>query len=421
MEILQIEHDLIPVVTEMELTGVKIDQKLLKQTKSSLLKLQSQYIEKIQSYAKDDININSNGQISTLLFETLSITPKDKNISKNGCYSVNKAHLNKLEGEHPIILLLLKYRRITALLKFCNQLGNTHPKTGRLHASFNQIGTETGRFSSSKPNLQNIPSQEIENNEQDQLKILASNFRKVFIPKKGCQFIGADYSQIELRVMAEYSQDSFLMKAYNEDLDIHKLTAKEVFDIEYDDVTIEQRKVAKSINFGLIYGTTAYGLADSLTQITGNEHSKKDAQKIMTTYFKRFSGVKTCLDNLVQQADKRGHSTTLYGRKRPLSKLQSNKLSKRESGKRMAMNSPIQGTAADIIKLAMIKCDKAIKEKNLKSKIILQVHDELLFEVPNSEMEQMTKLVKDCMENAVNLSIPLEVDLKKGKNWAEVH
>ena len=421
MKILKIEHDLIPVVVEMELTGVKIDQKLLEQTKSSLLILQDEYCNEIQSFSKEKININSNEQISALLFETLSITPKDKNVGKNGSYTVNKAHLAKLEGEHPIISSLLKYRKATALLKFCNQLSNTHPKTGRIHTNFNQIGTETGRFSSSKPNLQNIPNQELEENEKDQLKILGSNFRKVFIPKKGCQFIGADYSQVELRVMTEYSQDPYLLKAYINEIDIHNLTASKVFGINFSEVTKVQRKAAKSINFGLIYGSTAYGLADSLTQKTGEEHSKEDAEKVMTTYFERFSGVKDCLDNLVQQADERGHSTTLYGRKRPLPKLQSNNTKERESGKRMAMNSPIQGTAADIIKIAMIKCDKAIKESNLKSKMVLQVHDELLFEVPNDEIQQMETLVKECMENAVKLSIPLEVDLKTGKNWAEVH
>ncbi len=421
MEILKLEHALIPVVTKMELTGVKIDQKLLQQTQYDLLKLQTQYIDNIQSYTEDQFNINSNEQLSTLLFETLSITPKVENVGKNGCYSVDKAHLNKLIVEHPIIEQLLNYRKATSLLKFCNNLSKTHPKTGRLHASFNQIGTETGRFSSSKPNLQNIPSRKVEEDEQDPLKILESNFRKVFVPKKGCQFIGADYSQVELRVMTEYSRDLFLLKAYSEGLDIHKLTASRVFDIAFDKVDPQQRGVAKTINFGLIYGSTEFGLAESLTQITGKLHSVQDAQKIMNSYFEEFSGVKTCLDNLVHQADERGYSTTLFGRKRPLPKLKSNNTKERESGKRMAMNSPIQGTAADIIKIAMIKCDKAIKQKNLKSKMILQVHDELLFEVPNEEVQQMETLVKNTMENAVQLSIPLEVDLQTGANWAEVH
>jgi DNA polymerase I len=421
MNVLKMEHILIPVVVKMELTGVKIDLKLLKQTQVRLEQLKLQYAEQITGFSKDEININSNAQLSTLLFETLAIIPKDETIGKNGSYKVDKTHLLKLIDEHEIISLLLKYRRVMSLLKDCNQLSKIHPKTGRLHASFNQIGTETGRFSSNKPNLQNVTNVKAEDGEQDELKLLASQFRKVFIPKRGYKFICADYSQIELRVMAEFSQDPFLIKAYTEDIDIHMLTASQIFGIKLSKVTREQRNVAKSINFGLIYGETAYGLAPTLTQITGKHHTVEQAQRIIDDYFGKFKGVKKCLEKLIDQADERGYSTTLFGRKRPILQLQSSKLSIRQAGKRIAMNSPIQGTAADIIKMAMIKCDEAITDNNLKSKMILQVHDELLFEVPNDEMEQMKTLVKETMENAVKLTIPIGVELQTGTNWAMAH
>jgi len=415
------EHQLISVVAKMELAGVKIDLKLLKKTKAKLELLNQQFEHRIKAFTKDGININSNAQLSTLLFETLAITPKDETIGKNGSYKVDKAHLHKLIDQHEIIPLLLKYRRTTSLLKSCKQLSKIHPKTGRLHASFNQIGTETGRFSSSKPNLQNVPNVKAEDDEQDELKLLASQFRKVFIPKRGCKFICADYSQIELRVMAEFSQDLFLLKAYTQNIDIHELTASQIFGIKLSQVTREQRNVAKSINFGLIYGETAHGLAPTLTQITGKHYTVEQAQQIIDDYFNKFSGVKKCLDKLIQQADERGYSTTLFGRKRPIPQLQSSKLAIRQAGKRIAMNSPIQGTAADIIKIAMIKCDEAITDNNLKSKMILQVHDELLFEVPNNEMETMETLVRDTMENAVKLTIPIEIGMQTGVNWAAAH
>lgn len=211
------------------------------------------------------------------------------------------------------------------------------------------------------------------------------------------------------------------MKAYNEDLDIHILTASEIFQIKFNDVTDEQRSIAKSINFGLIYGKTSTGLAESLTEITKKTHSVEHAQKIMDDYFKRFSGVKSFLDGLIVHADKYGYSQTLYGRKRPIPELSSSKISERQKGKRLAMNSPIQGSAADIIKMAMIACDKALTKNNLKSKLVLQVHDELLFEVPNDEVPIMKKLVKFEMENVVKMSIPLEIGLATGKNWAMAH
>jgi len=426
-DILDLEYKTLHVVMQMELDGVKIDLKKCKQTLKQLKKFNEKLIRQIQAFTEDEVNLESPPQLHKLLFETLQLQPKIEKVGKNGCYSTDKSHLKKLIDKHEIVPLLLDYRKTISLINFCKQLQNVNLATKRLHGQFNQTGTATGRFSCSKPNLQNIPNVKLKDGETNKLRILESRFREMFVPKRGCQFICADYSQIEIRVAAEMSQDPFLLKAYNETdsngnkLDVHKLTASEVFEISYSEVTDEQRSIAKSINFGLIYGKTAFGLSATLTEITGKHHSKEQAEDIMSKYFQRFSGVKTCLDALIGFADKHGYSETLYGRRRPIPQLSSSKLSERNAGKRLAMNSPIQGTAADIIKMAMVACDEQIKIKNLKSKLVLQVHDELLFEVPDDEMVVMETLVKNTMENVVRLSIPLEVGLDKGHNWAMAH
>ena len=419
----QIEHNLIRVLAKIELNGVKIDIKKLNGVEHRLLNRLQTTTEKIKRIAGTEINLNSNEQLSTLLFETLELQPKVTSKGKSGLISVDKSHLAKLKDDHDIIPLILDYRKINTLLSFCNQLKEVHPKTKRLHCNLNQIGTATGRFSCSNPNLQNIPNVKLKDreNETDESKILASELREVFIAEKGCVLIGADYSQIELRVMAEISQDSFLLHAYNNGIDIHELTASKVFDCKVSEVTEEQRRIAKTINFGLIYGMSAVGLAESLTVITKKHHSTEDAEKMMSEYFNEFNGVKSCLEGLIEYADYYGHSKTLFGRTRPIPELASNDLKMREKGKRLAMNSPVQGSAADIIKMAMVNCDKAISKKGLQSKIILQIHDELLFEVPENEIEIMENLIKSEMENVVRLSIPLTIELGKGANWAVAH
>jgi DNA polymerase-1 len=412
---------------KMELEGIKIHIKKCKQTLNQLKQLNQRITNQIRAFAKEEINLESPQQLHKLLFETLQLQPKTDNVGKNGCYSTDKSHLKKLADQHEIVPLLLDYRKTISLINFCKQLQNVNPITKRLHGQFNQIGTATGRFSCSKPNLQNIPNPKLKELETNELKILESKFREMFVPKRYCQFICADYSQIEIRVVTEMSLDPFLLKAYTtkddkgENLDVHRLTASEVFNSPYSEVTDEQRSIAKSINFGLIYGKTAFGLSASLTEITGKHHSKEKAENIMSEYFKRFSGVKRCLIDLIDFADQHGYSETLYGRRRPIPQLSSSKLSEREAGKRLAMNSPIQGTAADIIKMAMVACDEQIMARNLKSRLVLQVHDELLFEVPNKEMKVMEQLVRDTMENVVRLSVPLEVGLDKGHNWAMAH
>ncbi|QQQ70343.1 DNA polymerase [Chryseobacterium indologenes] len=417
----QLEHNLIRVLAKIEFNGVKIDIKKLTDVEHRLLNRLRTVTEKITEIAGTEINLNSNEQLSTLLFETLELQPKVTSKGKSGLISVDKLHLAKLKEDHEIIPLLLDYRKINSLLKFCNQLKEIHPKTKRLHCNLNQIGTATGRFSCSNPNLQNIPNVKLKDSETDELKIIASKFREVFIAEKGCVLIGADYSQIELRMMTEMSQDNFLLDAYNKGIDIHELTASKVFNCKVSEVTEEQRKIAKTINFGLIYGMSAVGLAESLSVVIGKHCSTEDAEKMMSDYFAKFNGVQSCLEGLVDYADYHGYSRTLFGRTRPIPELASIDLNIREKGKRLAMNSPVQGSAADIIKMAMVKCDKAITEKGLQSKIILQIHDELLFEVPKSEVEIMEKLIKYEMENVVKLSIPLTIELGKGANWAEAH
>ncbi|NMR34719.1 hypothetical protein HIO71_10930 [Chryseobacterium aquaticum] len=418
-----LEHQLINVLVKIEINGVKIDIKKLNDVEHQLLNRLQTTTEKIMEIAGKEINLNSNEQLSTLLFETLGLQPKVTTKGKSGLISVDKSHLEKLKDDHGIVPLILDYRKTNTLLSFCNQLKEIHPKTKRLHCNLNQIGTATGRFSCSNPNLQNIPNVKLKekDNETDELKIIASKFREVFIAEKGCVLIGADYSQIELRVMAEISQDNFLLDAYNKGIDIHELTACKVFNCKVSEVTEEQRKIAKTINFGLIYGMSAVGLAESLSVITGKHCSTEDAEKMMSDYFAEFNGVKSCLEGLVDYADHHGYSRTLFGRTRPIPELSSNDLSIREKGKRLAMNSPVQGSAADIIKMAMVNCDKVMSEKGLQSKIVLQIHDELLFEVPEDEVAIMEKLIKYEMENVVRLSIPLTIELGKGENWAVAH
>lgn len=419
----QLEHDLIRVLVKIELNGVKIDVKKLTDVECQLLNRLQTTTEKITEIAGTEINLNSNEQLSTLLFETLELQPKVTSKGKSELISVDKSHLENLKDDHKIVALILDYRKINTLLNFCTQLKEVHPKTKRLHCNLNQTGTATGRFSCSNPNLQNIPNVKLKDKESetDELKIIASKFREVFIAEKGCVLIGADYSQIELRVMAEISQDTFLLHAYNNGIDIHELTASKVFNCKISEVSEERRKIAKTINFGLIYGMSAIGLAESLTSITKKHHSTEDAEKMMSEYFSQFKGVESCLEGLVDYADHHSCSRTLFGRTRLIPELASNDMRIREKGKRLAMNSPVQGSAADIIKMAMVNCDKTILEKGLQSKIILQIHDELLFEVPENEVEIMEKLIKHEMENVVGLSIPLTIQLGKGANWAVAH
>ena len=276
---------------------------------------------------------------------------------------------------------------------------------GRIHSTFNQTITATGRISSTEPNLQNIPIR----------MELGRLIRKVFIPEDGFVFVDADYSQIELRVLAHMSGDEKLIEAYREAQDIHRITASQVFHIPFDEVTDLQRRNAKAVNFGIVYGISSFGLSQDLSI------SKKEAAEYIERYFETYPKIKTFLDGLVEDAKKNGYVTTMFGRRRPVPELSSSNFMQRSFGERVAMNAPIQGTAADIIKLAMINVYNALKEHNLRSRLILQVHDELLVETAEDEVETVKQIMLDGMKNAVSLKVPLEVDLKEGKDWLEAH
>ena len=276
---------------------------------------------------------------------------------------------------------------------------------GRIHTTFQNLVTATGRLSSTDPNLQNIPVR----------TELGSEIRRMFVPAEGCVLVDADYSQIELRVLAHMSGDENLIHAYREAQDIHRLTASQVFHIPFDEVTDLQRRNAKAVNFGIVYGISSFGLSQDLSI------SRKEAQEYIQKYFETYPKIKEFLDSCVTEAKEKGYVTTMFGRRRPVPELSSSNFMQRSFGERVAMNSPIQGTAADIIKLAMIEVYNRLKERGLKSRLILQVHDELLVEAHQDEVEEVKQLMTDAMKNAAKLAVVLEVDLKEGRNWLEAH
>ena len=275
----------------------------------------------------------------------------------------------------------------------------------RIHGKFNQTITATGRISSTEPNLQNIPVR----------MALGREIRKVFVPKDDCVFLDADYSQIELRILAHMSDDENLIEAYRESKDIHAATASLVFHVPLDEVTKTQRSNAKAVNFGIVYGISSFGLSQDLSI------SKKEAEKYIDDYFKSYPGIKNYLDNSVKEAKEKGYSTTMFGRRRPIPELKAGNFMQRQFGERVAMNSPIQGTAADIMKIAMINVERELRKNNLKSRIVLQVHDELLVETYKDEISTVQDILVKNMEGAANLHVPLDVDVKEGNNWDEAH
>ncbi|HAF32306.1 MAG TPA: DNA polymerase I, partial [Anaerovibrio sp.] len=359
--------------------------------------------KEIRELAGADFNVNSPKQLGEVLFEKLGLPVIKK--TKTG-YSTNAEVLNQLRGEHPIIEKILSYRLWSKLkstyLDGISQLIDS--VTNRVHTSFNQTVTATGRLSSSDPNLQNIPVRTEE----------GKKIRQLFEPGAGYDYLlSADYSQIELRVLAHMSQDENFIKAFKNNEDIHARTAAEVFGIPMEEVTPTLRRHAKAVNFGIVYGISDYGLSQDLG-IT-----RKEAAGYIDSYFEKCKGVKTFIDKVVEDAHAKGYVQTAYGRRRELPSINSSNYMQRMLAERMAMNTPIQGTAADIIKLAMIKAHKMIKDAKLKSRILLQVHDELVLEVVESEIEAVKSILKDAMENIVSLSVPLSIDISMGKNWAE--
>lgn len=396
-----IEMPLVYTLFDMEIRGIKVNKEELK-TFSDKLAVSIAALEKqIYQLVGEEFNINSPKQLGVILFDKLRLPFGKK--TKTG-YSTSADILEKLIPEHPVISMILEYRQITKLKStYADGLAVYIGKDERIHGKFHQTIAATGRISSTEPNLQNIPIR----------MDLGREIRKVFIPEENFIFLDADYSQIELRVLAHMSEDSRLIDAYKEAQDIHRITASQVFHTPIEEVTSLQRSNAKAVNFGIVYGISSFGLGQGLNI------SKKEAESYITKYFETYPRVKNFLDELVIKGKADGYVTTIFGRRRPIPELSSSNFMQRSFGERVAMNSPIQGTAADIIKIAMIRVNEKLKGLNLRSRLILQIHDELLIETHVDEVEQVSKILKEEMQNAAQMSVPLEVEVKSGANWFE--
>lgn len=399
----EVELPLIEVLAEMEMVGVSIDTQHLKKMSQDLSQQLDDLTGQIYALAGKKFNINSTQQLSKILFEDLKLTPV-RRTAKKTAQSTDIGVLETLAKEHPLPKILLDYRQLSKLKStYIDALpALVNKRTGRIHTSFNQTVTATGRLSSSDPNLQNIPIK----------TDLGKKIRKAFVPRNSDYLIiSADYSQVELRILAHFSQDSTLMTAFKRDEDIHKRTASEVFGVPIEKVTQEERAVAKTTNFSIIYGVSAYGLSQS----TGM--TLQEAAMFIDIYFKRYPRVKSYIDEMIELARKQGFVTTLLGRRRYIPEIDSSNRQKREFAERTAINTPIQGSAADLIKVVMIDVAEELKGK--KSKMILQVHDELVFEVSKDELDFVKEMVKDKMENTIQLDVPIKVDINVGENWLE--
>ena len=395
-----IEMPLVEVLADMEYEGIKVDKEKLNelglQFKEIIKKLESEIYE----ISGEKFNINSPKQLGVILFEKLGLPIIKK--TKTG-YSTNAEVLDKLKDQSPIINKIIEYRQIVKLNSTYVEglLSIINPIDGRIHSSFNQTITTTGRISSTEPNLQNIP-----------VKLeMGRNIRKVFISDRGCKLIDADYSQVELRVLAHMSQDETMIDAFKHNEDIHTKTASQVFNVSMNEVTSKQRSDAKAVNFGIVYGKSDFGLSEDLNIPV------KQAKEYIENYFNKYNKIKEFMDNIIENASDNGYVTTILNRRRYIPEIKSSNFMLRNAGKRAAMNAPIQGSAADIIKIAMINVYKKLEENNLKSKLILQVHDELIVETIDSEIDIVKKIVKDEMENAVSLDVNLDVDLNIGDSW----
>lgn len=396
-----IEMPLVYTLHNMEKEGIGVDKNALAEYGRSLSESIVSLEKQIYEYAGEEFNINSPKQLGVILFEKLKLPFAKK--TKTG-YSTSADILDKLRNEDPIVNAVLEYRTLAKLKStYADGLAVFIREDGRIHGKFNQTKTATGRISSMEPNLQNIPIR----------MELGRQIRKVFVPKEGCVFLDADYSQIELRVLAHMSGDESMIEAYNEGEDIHAITASKVFHVPPEEMTPELRRKAKAVNFGIIYGISAFALSQDLN-IT-----KKEADEYIKKYFETYPKIKGFLDGLVDSAKKLGYSVTEFNRKRPVPELSSSNFMQRSFGERVAMNAPIQGTAADIIKIAMVRVEKRLYEEKLRTRLILQVHDELLLEAPYEEAVQAAAILKEEMVNAVNMSVKMEVEVKEGTNWYE--
>ncbi|MFP5213728.1 MAG: DNA polymerase I [Acidobacteriota bacterium] len=399
-----LELPLIDILSGMEYRGILVDTARLESLSLDFQKAIDKTAATIYDLAKEEFNIQSPKQLAYILFEKLGLRVIKK--TKSGP-STDVSVLEELALEHPMVEHVLAYRTLAKLKgTYADALPRlVHPETGRIHTSYNQTVTATGRLSSSDPNLQNIPVRSEE----------GKKIRAAFIPAPGHVLLSADYSQIELRILAHYSRDERLVEAFRSDADVHSMTASQMFGVSPQNVTPEMRRQAKTINFGIIYGMGAFGLSQRL-RITN-----KMARNAIERYFERYHGVKRFIDSTVQEARERGYCETLLGRRRAIPELQSRNHTVRQLGERLAINTPIQGTSADLIKKAMIDVDRALRQKGLKTAMLLQVHDELVFEVPRKELDAAKALVREEMENVWDLAVPLKVDLGHGDNWEEAH
>ncbi|MDD3277894.1 MAG: DNA polymerase I [Lachnospiraceae bacterium] len=395
----EIEVPLAYTLYDMECAGIQAEAKEL-QEYGDRLKVRIGELERtIYEKAGEEFNINSPKQMGVVLFEKLKLPGAKK--TKSG-YSTAADVLDKLAPDYPIVAEILEYRQLSKLKStYADGLAAFIGEDGRIHSRFHQTITATGRISSTEPNLQNIPIR----------MELGRMIRKVFTAKEGCVFIDADYSQIELRVLAHLSGDERLIQAYREARDIHRITASQVFHIPFDEVTPLQRRNAKAVNFGIVYGISSFGLSQDLS-IT-----RKEAADYIQNYFETYPRIKEFLDDSVEQAKKDGYVTTMFGRRRPVPELKSSNFMQRSFGERVAMNSPIQGTAADIIKIAMIRVDERLRRECSRAKLILQVHDELLIEAPKEDTQLVCRLLEEEMKGAADLAVALEVDMHTGENW----
>ncbi|MBQ5925879.1 MAG: DNA polymerase I, partial [Paludibacteraceae bacterium] len=402
----EVEMPLVRVLAEMERTGVIIDDFALAQS-SGVMTAEMQRIERhIREISGSNLNISSPKQVGELLFDVLKISDKPRK-TKSGQYVTDEETLEGLRMKHPVVGEILEYRGVKKLLStYIDALPKLiNGKTGRVHTSFNQTVTATGRLSSSNPNLQNIPIRDEQGKE----------IRKAFIASEGHVFMSADYSQVELRLMAHLSQDENMLAAFNADHDIHAATAANIYKVPIEEVTSDMRRKAKTANFGIIYGISTFGLSERLGV------SRAEAKELIDGYFMSFPGVKDYIDTTIENAKRDGYVETLLHRRRYLPDINSRNANVRGYAERNAVNAPIQGTAADVIKIAMVKIADRLKREGLKAEMLLQVHDELNFNVPHDELERVKVLVREEMEGAVKLSVPLRVDIGVGANWLEAH
>ena len=402
----EVELPLAQVLHDMEQAGVRVDVEMLKQAELQLNEELQSIEQKIYASVGITFNINSPKQVGEILFDHLQLDSKAKK-SKTGQYSTSEEVLLALKPKHEVVGLILSYREIKKLISTYIAALPTYinPTTGKIHTTYNQTVTATGRLSSSNPNLQNLPIR----SERGQL------IRQAVIPDEGCLFLSADYSQIELRLMAHFSQDPHLVQAFISGQDIHAATAAKIFNVSIDNVTKDQRRQAKTANFGIIYGISAFGLAQQL------DCSRAEAKALIDGYFTAFPGVIDYIERQKQLAREQGYAVTLFGRKRYLPDILSHNATVRSFAERNAVNSPIQGTAADIIKMAMVTIHRRLKEEGLKAQMIMQVHDELNFNVPISEVDRVREIVVSEMQNVVHLTVPLIADCGIGANWLQAH